>query len=68
MGQQMYPVMEAQNVPAMASGRGTPVPFRGRGAPGLGGRGRGFTGRGRGRGGIYAGDGVYSYFASENGI
>ena len=51
----MYPVMEAQNVAPVPSGRGTPVPFRGRGLP----RARGFTGRGRGRGGLYGGDGAY---------
>ncbi|KDR85522.1 hypothetical protein GALMADRAFT_234443 [Galerina marginata CBS 339.88] len=56
MVQQVYPVIEQQNVAPVPSGRGTPVPFRGRGAPGLGGRGRGFQGRGRGRGGLYGGD------------
>jgi len=50
--QQMYPVMEAQNVAPVSSGRGTPVPFRGRGVP----RARGFVGRGRGRGGLYGSD------------
>ncbi|KAF8167561.1 hypothetical protein B0H34DRAFT_779259 [Crassisporium funariophilum] len=52
MVQQMYPVMEAQNAGAVSSGRGTPIPFRGRGAP----RARGYAARGRGRGGIYGGD------------
>lgn len=52
----MYPVMEAQNVAPVSSGRGTPVPFRGRGAP----RARGFVGRGRGRGGLYGSDGAYN--------
>lgn len=61
MTQQIYPVMEQQNVAPVSSGRGTPIPFRGRGAPGLGGRGRGFQGRGRGRGGLYGGDGTYNY-------
>jgi pre-mRNA 3'-end-processing factor FIP1 len=56
MVQQMYPVMDTQNVqPGMQGGRGAPPPFRGRGVPsgGLGRGGRGFTPRGRGRGGIY---------------
>ncbi|KAF8963947.1 hypothetical protein BDZ97DRAFT_1904746 [Flammula alnicola] len=56
MVQQIYPVMEAQNVANVPGGRGgTPVPFRGRGVQGLS-RGRGFQGRGRGRGGLYGGD------------
>jgi hypothetical protein len=60
MVQQMYPVMESQNVQTSTpSGRGTSIPFRGRGAPpgGLGRGGRGFAPRGRGRGGIYGADG-----------
>jgi len=52
--QQMYPVMETQAVAPVSGGRGTPVPFRGRGQP----RARGFTGRGRGRGGLYGSDGA----------
>lgn len=51
----MYPVMDAQTVAPVSSGRGTPVPFRGRGSA----RARGFAGRGRGRGGLYAVDGAY---------
>ena len=51
----MYPVMEAQTVAPVSGGRGTPVPFRGRGQV----RARGFTGRGRGRGGLYGSDGAY---------
>ena len=50
----MYPVIEAQTVAPVSGGRGTPVPFRGRGQP----RARGFTGRGRGRGGLYGSDGA----------
>jgi len=54
---QMFPVMEQQQTVApVSSGRGTPVPFRGRAVPGMGLRGRGFPARGRGRGGIYGGD------------
>jgi hypothetical protein len=53
MVQQMYPVMDAQNVqPGITSTRGAPAPFRGRGIPpgGPGRGGRGFAPRGRGRG------------------
>lgn len=54
MGQQMYPVMESNSVPAPAPNpprvpSGAGAPFRGRGMQGLGIRGRGNVYSGRGR-------------------